>query len=357
MMRLGHGYLVAVGLTGGAFAVGLALRDFLSTTPSPLFTLTIVVTAWLAGFGPAVLGIVLSILALDFLFFEPVYSYGINLMDLPWLIVFTTVALLGSWLAVGQRRALAERRELLVREQQARQLAEDANRTKDEFLAILGHELRNPLGAVVSALTVLDRDSASEEQRRAMLQILRRQVRQLQRLVEDLVDVARLATGKISLVTHAVDVGELVASTTAAFRAAEGHHHRVDCTVLSVTVLADPQRLEQMLWNLLANAAKFTPDGGRIQVMVERTASEAVLRVRDTGQGIGADLLPRIFDVFVQGQRGLDRARGGLGIGLTLVRRIVELHGGDVAVASGGVGLGSEFTIRLPALAGAPAIR
>lgn len=349
-MRLGHGYLIAVVLTGGAVAVGLALRDFLSTSPSPLFTLTIIITAWLSGLGPALLSTVLSILAIDFLFFEPVYSYGISVRDLPWLLFFTAVALLGSRLAVGQRRALAERRELLIREQQARQLAEDANRTKDEFLAILGHELRNPLGAVVNAMTVLDRKSTSEEQRRAMLQILRRQVRQLQRLVEDLVDVARLATGKISLVTRPVDVGEVVASTAAAFREAEGHRHRVDCAVVSVMVLADPQRLEQLLWNLLTNAAKFTPDGGEIRVTVERTASEVMVRVRDTGQGIGPDLLPRIFDVFVQGQRGLDRARGGLGIGLTLVRRIVELHGGDVSVASGGVGLGSEFTIHLPAL-------
>lgn len=349
-MRLAERYLVAVGLTGGALAVGLALRDPLARAPSPLFTLAVIVTAWLAGFGPALLSIVLSSVALEFFFFPPLYSYVIRLQDVPWLTVFTAVTLLGSWLAVRERRAHAERRALFIREQQARRLAEDASRIKDEFLAILGHELRNPLGAVVSAMAVLDHRNAREEQKRSMLEIVRRQLDQLKRLVDDLVDVAGLATGKLSLAGRPVDVAELAASTVTAFREAEAHRHRVVFTGSRAAVLADPHRLEQVLWNLLTNAAKFTPSGGEIRVTVEHSGSEAIVRVRDTGEGIRADLLPRVFDFFVQGPRGLDRAPGGLGIGLTLVRRIVELHGGSVFVASEGPGRGTEVTIRLPAL-------
>jgi signal transduction histidine kinase len=256
-------------------------------------------------------------------------------------------------------RRLAERDALLVREQAARaeaqrrqREAEAQGRAKDEFLAVLGHELRNPLGAISHAIRALHETG----DRAAKLQsIIARQSRSLGRLMDDLRDISRIAVGKVSIQLEPVDLGEVAER---AFAALEHEHrtgrHAVTVTAESVLVEGDPIRLEQVARNLLDNALKYTPPGGRIDVGVSAEGDLAVLRVRDTGEGIPAEVLPRIFQPFVQGAP--DPAKGGLGLGLSLVKHLVELHAGSVGVSSPGPGRGSEFVVRLPRLAELPVV-
>ena len=249
---------------------------------------------------------------------------------------------IGIGLDATERRRSEDERE------RARAEAEEASRIKDEFFAMLGHELRNPLGAITTALHVIDTGEPGDERSAQAREIVTRQVRHLVRLVDDLLDVTRLATGKITLGRRPVDlaavarrvVGTLAATTpTLNVRSEAG---------AAVWIEADETRLEQILTNLLGNAVKFTPAGGRVTVAVAARGGEAVLSVEDTGAGIPADLLPRIFDLFVQGQTGLHRSAPGLGIGLTLVKRLVDLHGGRIEATSEGPGRGSVFTVRFP---------
>jgi PAS domain S-box-containing protein len=250
---------------------------------------------------------------------------------------------------IGERkRAENERDELLARERVARAEAEAANRAKDQFLAMLGHELRNPLGAIANAASVLGLAEGNAQTARAR-EIIARQTGHLTRLVDDLLDVARLTSGRVELRWQPVDLGKLVDECVAVARArAHGSGPRISVSTVSAIVDGDPVRLEQVATNLLDNAAKFTPPGGQISVTVTRDDARAVLRVADTGVGIAPELLPRVFDLFVQADRSLDRSKGGLGIGLTLVQRLVSLHGGRVSGHSEGVGRGSEFVVELP---------
>ena len=244
---------------------------------------------------------------------------------------------------------VSERKRAEAMATEAADTAESANRAKDEFLAMLGHELRNPLGAIASAVRVLERVENDAERAVPARAIIVRQVDRLARMVDDLLDVTRVTTGKIALQRRPVDLADSVAACLAALNTAkrlEGYD--VQVAMESVLVDADPARLEQIVMNLLLNALKYTPARGRIRVTTRAERDQGVLRVEDSGIGISPDLLPRIFDLFVQGDREPDRAQGGMGVGLTLVRRLTDLHGGHVEVASDGVGHGSAFTVRLP---------
>jgi signal transduction histidine kinase len=254
--------------------------------------------------------------------------------------------------ALAAQAALAVRNsQLLASEQAARSEAESLNRAKDEFLAMLAHELRNPLSAISTAVGVLERIGKQDPVASRSRHVIRRQTQHLKRLVDDLLDVARVTTGKIVLSRQPLDLGDAVhaclAHMTEGGRLAQ---QRLDVHVDRVWVTGDPTRLEQITINLVDNALKHTPPGGVITVSVRREGRDAVLSVRDTGAGIASDLLPHVFDLFTQGRRGLDRQQGGLGIGLTLVRRLVEQHGGRVDASSAGPGQGSEFVVRLPAV-------
>jgi len=244
----------------------------------------------------------------------------------------------------------------LIRTRAARAEAEAASQAKDQFLAMLGHELRNPLGAISSAVTVLGQSSAPEHDRRAR-EVIAHQTEHLSRLVADLLDVTRGTLGKIELVRTVIDVGAAVRRCVATLdSSAKLAHHVVTIDAEPVLVEADGVRFEQIVMNLLSNSLKFTPRGGAIRVSVRRERDEAVLRVADEGAGIAPELLPSVFELFVQGERNLDRPAGGLGVGLSLVRRLVELHGGHVEAASPGRGKGSVFTVRLPALEDQPLV-
>ena len=243
----------------------------------------------------------------------------------------------------------------LIRTRAARAKAEAASEAKDQFLAMLGHELRNPLGAISSAVSVLGQSSATSEHDRRAREVIAHQTEHLSRLVADLLDVTRGALGKIELVRTPIDMAAAVRRCLATLESTEQlGQHAVSVDAEPIWVEADGVRIEQIVMNLMSNALKFTPRGGAITVTVRRERDEAVLRVADDGPGISAELLPVVFDLFVQGERNLDRRAGGLGVGLSLVRRLVELHGGRVDAASPGQGRGSVFTVRLPALMDAP---
>ena len=245
---------------------------------------------------------------------------------------------------------ITERKQLEAQADARREEAETLARAKDEFLAMLGHELRNPLGAITNALVVLNGLVTGDRAGRA-IDIIDRQTAHLSRLVDDLLDVARVTSGKIELRPEALDLRALAErSLDALADAARTGNHQMEIDGEAVWVHGDPARLEQVIRNLLDNALKYTPASGRVRLTVARAGAEAVLRVSDTGAGIRPELLDRIFDLFVQEPQALDRARGGLGLGLTLVKRLIELHGGSVSATSAGPGLGSEFTVRIPAL-------
>jgi signal transduction histidine kinase/ActR/RegA family two-component response regulator len=229
----------------------------------------------------------------------------------------------------------------------ARAQAEAANHAKDEFLAILGHELRNPLGAIGNAVRAFHHlgDQATRLQ-----SIITRQTHHLARILDDLLDVARLATGKIALTRQPVDLKDVAERALASLtQQGQTARHEITLTGASAVVDGDPTRLEQVVRNLLDNAVKYTPEGGQIDITVTATAEQARLRITDTGIGIAPELLPRIFDQFVQGVPGAG-SPGGFGLGLSLVRRLVEAHGGTVFAASAGTDCGSEFEVRLPLL-------
>lgn len=237
-----------------------------------------------------------------------------------------------------------------------RDAAEGAIRAKDEFLAILGHELRNPLAPILTALRVMQmRGELGSEAERLVIE---RQVNHLTRLVDDLLDVSRVARGKVELRTEPIEIAEIVArAIEMASPLLEQRTHALSLRVPEKGLLVDGDklRLSQVVSNLLTNAAKYTPPRGDILIRAKQVDDEVVLTVRDTGIGIAPEALPRIFDLFVQEHQALDRSQGGLGIGLSIVRNLVEAHRGSVSAASAGLGKGVEMTVRLPILpAGTP---
>ena len=231
---------------------------------------------------------------------------------------------------------------------------EEAGRRKDEFLAVLAHELRNPLAAIGTAAELVGFAHLPAAQRASAAGVIQRQVRQLVRLIDDLLDVSRITRGVITLQREEVEISAVVAQ---ALEVSEplieerGHHLEVLLPDDSLKVHGDPARLSQVLANVLNNSVKFTDRGGRIAIAGARDSDEVTIRVTDTGVGVAPEMLPRVFELFTQGDRRLERASTGLGIGLALVQRLVQMHGGSVSIASAGVGRGTEVTIRLPLLA------
>jgi PAS domain S-box-containing protein len=227
----------------------------------------------------------------------------------------------------------------------------EADRRKDEFLATLGHELRTPLAAIGRASEVIEHLSPSEAKLLWACDVIRRQVRSMARMVEDLLDVSRIATGKMALRKETVDLTGLVSTIAASLGPLfeeKGRSLSVSIPEGPVLVEADPTRFAQVVSNLLQNALKFTRNGGHVWISLAEDAGSAILKVRDDGMGIPPELLDRVFDLFAQGERAAVRPESGLGIGLTLVRRLTELQGGTVGVASSGPDTGAEFTVTLP---------
>ena len=255
-------------------------------------------------------------------------------------------------------RAAELARALAVELDSARRELEDsrvrlvaASRTKDQFFAMLGHELRNPLAPIVTALGLMRQ--RNEWVFRKERTIIERQARHMVRLIEDLLDVSRIARGKVQLQRHPVEIRQVVISsieTASPLIEQNKHTLVVDVADRGLAVLADEYRLAQIITNLLTNAAKYSDQAKTIHVAATHMGQEIELRIRDQGYGISPQLLPQIFDVFVQGERTIDRAQGGLGLGLSIAQGLAEAHGGSIHASSAGLGQGSVFTLKLPAV-------
>ena len=250
------------------------------------------------------------------------------------------------------RIAKQDLEELLVREQTARAQAESANRMKDEFLATVSHELRTPLNAILGWSHLLRNSELDEETELRAVETIERNAKLQARLIEDILDVSRMITGKLRLNMGLVDVAAVTnAAIESVQLAAESKQIELEVALdqNAPQVLGDAGRLQQAVWNLLSNAIKFTAPGGHVTVVLEGSDVNVLIRVSDTGQGITADFLPCVFERFRQGDGATSRRHGGLGLGLAIVRHVVELHGGEVSAASEGIGRGATFTISLPA--------
>ncbi len=247
-----------------------------------------------------------------------------------------------SWESIERTRVEREREDLLHE-------AEAANRAKDEFMAMLGHELRNPLAPIVTALQLMKTSGENAFQRERT--VIERQVEHLTRLVDDLLDVSRIAQGKVELKKELVELADIVARAieiSSTLLEQRAHSLSVDVPRAGLLVLADRGRLTQVVSNLLTNAGKYTPVGGKISVTAALDGDALTLSIRDNGIGIDASVLPHVFERFVQAEQAIDRAGGGLGLGLSIVKSLVERHEGTVSVASDGPNRGSEFIVRLP---------
>jgi PAS domain S-box-containing protein len=259
---------------------------------------------------------------------------------------------------ISEKKRIEQERDLLfLREQEARAEAEAANRAKDDFLAVLSHELRTPLSTIVTGARVLRNITRHDETANRTREAIERQASHLSAMLEDLLDFKRIVSRTIVLDPRPCDLGEVVRECITTLKeTGRFKDHALAVDLKPVQVNADVVRLNQVLVNLIGNALKYTPPGGSIHVSVKDEGTDAVVRVEDTGIGINADALSRIFDLFVQGDTLTGRVRSGLGVGLAVVRHLVELHGGMVQASSGGRGKGSTFTVRLPRLEGSASL-
>jgi PAS domain S-box-containing protein len=259
-----------------------------------------------------------------------------------------------------RREAEAQKEQLLAQEQQARTVAEAANRAKDEFLAVVSHELRTPLTPIIGWISLLQSNSqqySSPEAMQQALGIIERNARSQLGLINDLLDVSRIVTGKLALDVRAIELHPVIDAaleTVAPAASAKGIKVRTFIDRDAGMIKGDPDRLQQVVWNLLSNAIKFTPKTGRVEVHLEKVDSSVQLTVSDNGQGIDPQFLPYVFDRFLQADSSNTRQHGGLGLGLSIVRHLVDAHGGDVKARSAGIGQGALFEVRLPRLAVIP---
>jgi two-component system CheB/CheR fusion protein len=371
--------------TAPVAAVFSALVQYLvlpqpSVAPFVFFYFGIALTAWIAGRGPGLLSVLLSALLASWMFLPPYWELSLSRADLTAMLLFAisagSVALLCALFrdALLQARKTARRlrrqatlvdraagrareseRALREREEQLRRANErlqEADRRKDEFLGVLSHELRNPLAPIQNSLFIAARSPPGSEQTRRALAVIERQVAQLTRLVDDLLDVTRIARGKVRLQRKAVDLRALASRTAEDYQplfAKHGLTLEVAIGDAPLSVSADPTRLTQIIGNLLHNAVKFTPPGARTTLSIRRADERsAEIAVEDTGHGIAPEVLTQLFRPFVQAETTLERSAGGLGLGLALVRGLAELHGGSVSAHSDGLGRGARFAVRIP---------
>jgi signal transduction histidine kinase/ActR/RegA family two-component response regulator len=254
----------------------------------------------------------------------------------------------------AQAEADRHRTALLEREQSARRTAESLNRAKDEFIATVSHELRTPLNAIYGWVSLLRTGTLEDSRRTHALDVIERNTRAQAQLVEDLLDMSRIIQGNVRLGMEPLDLATVVEAAVEALKpTADARRLSVVCTAPQGVALVsgDQSRLQQVAWNLLSNALKFTPPGGRIEAVITVDGADALLRISDTGEGIAPEFLPHVFDRFRQENAAVTRTHSGLGLGLSLVRHLVELHGGRVQAESAGKGQGATFTMRLPLLA------
>jgi signal transduction histidine kinase len=364
-------YSWSVATVGAALLLTLLLWRWIEPQATPLFLAAVAVTAWRGGVLPSLLATLLAVVAVDYFFSPPLGAFEASVDNAAGAFVFVTVALLISWIDVSRKRALRERDRLLASEQQARAEAETANRAKDQFLAMVTHELRTPLAVILGWARLLKDEVGCEQGREEngaqakpldaiarmrALEAIERNALVQKNLVEDLLDVSRITNGKFRVKMrpmNLVPVIETAIETVAPSFAAKRIKLHAEYDREAGFIHGDADRLQQVLWNLLSNAAKFTPEGGHVEVRLERAGGYAHVVVHDTGAGIAREFLPHVFDRFRQADEVLTRRNGGLGLGLAIVRHLIEAHSGTIHATSAGEGLGSTFTFELPLLSGA----
>jgi signal transduction histidine kinase len=353
------GCILAIAVTGAIALFRSALESWLpKDAPLLIFVATTTIAAWYGGLLPGLLATALGAFAEAFYFARPAGSLWIQSSnERVWLAAFVVVGVMISFvceaLHAARRRAERSAREAL----ESRRRLEEADRRKNEFLAVLAHELRNPLAAITSATSLMRMNDVEEDILEECSDVIGRQTGQLSRMVDDLLDISRISRGKVELQTKPLQLSDVVdRAVESSLPMIEAHAHRLEVSLPHepVRIEGDLIRLTQVVTNLLNNAAKYTPDGGCIAVSVSTDNNDAVVRVQDSGIGLPADLLPGIFNVFMQVEESRKRSEGGLGIGLSLVRQLVEMHGGTVEAFSEGPGRGSEFVVRLRLLPGDP---
>jgi signal transduction histidine kinase len=269
------------------------------------------------------------------------------------VLIFTGVGISIGFVTADRRRAERDRERALLGAEAARHDAEISSRLKDQFLATLSHELRTPLNAVLGWARMLVNRQVEDEKVPAALAMIERNAQAQKQLVDDLLDVSGIVSGRLRLDPRDIDLAEVVRAAIDSMKLSfEARQLRIDQQLEPVRIVGDPDRLRQVVWNLLSNAAKFTPEGGDIYIRVERDSTTARLSVRDTGRGIGAEFLPHVFEPFRQADSSITRTSGGLGLGLSLVRHLVEAHGGTVTVNSEGPMQGTTFMVALPRVGG-----
>lgn len=352
-------YALSVATVGAALLLTLFLWRWIAPQATPLFLAAIAVTAWRGGLLPSLLATALSVFTVDYYFNPPSGGFEVSVDNTTSAFVFVMVALLISWIDAARKRASRERDLLLASEQQSRAEAERANRAKDQFLAMVTHELRAPLAVILGWARMLKRDHEGREDaldtasRIGALEAIERNALVQKQLVEDLLDVSSITNGQFRVEMgpiHLVSVIETAIDAVAPALAAKRIKLHTEYDHELGYINGDEDRLRQVLWNLLTNAAKFTPEGGQIEVRLERAGGCARLVVHDTGAGIPREFLPFVFDRFRQADEVLSRKNGGLGLGLAIVSHLVEAHSGTVHATSAGEGLGSTFTVELPLL-------
>ncbi len=321
---------------GAATAIRFALDPVLGEHMMfSVYFLAVSVAAWAGGIRPAMVTALFSSVLANYLFSDPRGFFRVSSEQLSSLIIFNSVSLLIGILWEISLKSTARARA--------------AEQQKDDFLAILAHELRNPLAVIY--YTNLAEQSGGAPRLKARSEVIDRQVQQLDQMIDDLADIAKVSRGKFRLEFNPVRAVNVVNESLDVVRHSieeRGHQLIADQVDDGLVLWGDPLRLQQVITNLLRNASRYTPRGGRIELQVTSEKDQAVFRVRDNGQGIPQEMLSRVFDLHSQIERSLETSGSGLGIGLALVRTLVELHGGTVAAISDGPGRGSEFVVRLP---------
>jgi signal transduction histidine kinase len=348
-------YGMALGAVAAAFGARLLLKPVLGdVAPLMLFTMPIMVAGWYGGFGPGLLATVSSAIVGDYFLIEPLYTFAISngnpARQVEW-ILFILIGGLISWLNQERISADAERQRHLLREQEAREAAEDANRHKDEFLAAVSHELRTPLNAILGWGVILSKGKLDKEKTEKASGTIVRNAKMQMRLIDDLLDASRIVSGNLQLSCEPMRLApaiEAAADVVQPLAEDKGVQLRLELDQTMGPVMGDPTRIQQVIWNLLSNAIKFTPPGGRVDITLDQADSKARISVRDTGKGISPDFIPHVFDRF----RQASSKTGGVGLGMSIARSLVDLHGGTIEAHSDGEGRGATFRVCMPLLEG-----
>jgi signal transduction histidine kinase len=349
-----HGFAVPLAAALVALGAAMALQAVGASQVLFLFVPAAMISAWHGGrIGGLVATGMSALLQLAFVVKPDGATWWPSPGDALSVLIFVGVGISIGFVTADRRRAERERERALLGAEAARHDAEISSRLKDQFLATLSHELRTPLNAVLGWARMLVNHQVEDSKVPAALAMIERNAQAQKQLVDDLLDVSAIVSGRLRLDPRDIDLAEVVRAAIDSMKLSfEARQLRIDQELEPVRIVGDPDRLRQVVWNLLSNAAKFTPEGGDIYIRVERDSTTARLSVRDTGRGIGAEFLPHVFEPFRQADSSITRASGGLGLGLSLVRHLVEAHGGTVTVSSEGPMQGTTFMVALPRYGG-----